>query len=167
MSEVSILRIQQGEQVFNVRAAAAVLHDGYVLLHRAEGDNFWSLPGGRVQMGETGEETTVREMQEEVGVTVTVERMLFFSEEFFDYNDSRYHEMGLFYLATLPADAPLLDKTKIHEGIEDSPLQPQKLLFKWFPLAKLADVELPIKPGVLVERLQDISPHLTYIYRNE
>ncbi|OUM03252.1 hypothetical protein A8M77_06220 [Variovorax sp. JS1663] len=29
---------------FNLRAAAVVLHEGAVLLHRIEGDDFWSMP---------------------------------------------------------------------------------------------------------------------------
>ncbi len=167
MTEVNILRVQQGEQVFNVRAAAVALHDGYVLLHRAEGDNFWTLPGGRVQMGETGADTVIREMQEEIDVAVTVDRMVFVSEEFFDYNDSRYHELGMFYTVALPADAPLLDKTTTHEGVEDGPLQPQRLIFQWFKVDALDAVELPIKPGDMVQRLAQIGPDVTYIYRNE
>jgi len=34
-----------------VRASALVRHDGWVLLHRTQGDTFWTLPGGRVEFG--------------------------------------------------------------------------------------------------------------------
>lgn len=54
--DVSDTRFQRG-------AAAIVVHTGRVLLHRAEHDPFWALPGGRVEPGETGAATNVREMR--------------------------------------------------------------------------------------------------------
>lgn len=39
---------------FQLRAAAVVVHGGFVLLHRLQGDAFWALPGGRVEPGEDG-----------------------------------------------------------------------------------------------------------------
>lgn len=56
-------------------ASAAVFRDGRVLLARrgfAPGLGLWSLPGGRVEPGETLAEAAVREVMEEVGVTAEV-----------------------------------------------------------------------------------------------
>ena len=39
---------------FNLRAAAIVLNGSQVLLHRLEGDAFWSFPGGRVEGENSG-----------------------------------------------------------------------------------------------------------------
>jgi ADP-ribose pyrophosphatase YjhB (NUDIX family) len=167
MSDVNVLRVQLGEQVFNLRASAVVCHDGQVLLHRAEGDQFWTMPGGKVQMGETGADTVQREMQEEIGVAVQVERLLYISEEFFDYNDSRYHEVGMYYAVKLPPDADLLDTTRTHEGEEDGTLQPMRLMFKWFALDTLDSLELPLFPAVLTEKLQHIQPTVEHILRHE
>ena len=38
---------------FNFRTVGVIIHDGKVLVHRAEKDDFWALPGGRVEFQET------------------------------------------------------------------------------------------------------------------
>lgn len=62
-----------------VAVGAVVVRDGELLLVRrgrgpAAGE--WSLPGGRVRLGEEVHEATVRETREEAGIDVVVERFL-------------------------------------------------------------------------------------------
>lgn len=56
-------------------ASAAVFREGRVLLARrgnAPAKGLWTLPGGRVEPGETLAEAAAREVMEEVGVTCEV-----------------------------------------------------------------------------------------------
>lgn len=58
---------------------AVIAHEGAVLMIRRrqkEGELLWAFPGGAVEDGETAPEAAVREVAEEVGLTVTVERVL-------------------------------------------------------------------------------------------
>ncbi|MDX6359463.1 MAG: 8-oxo-dGTP diphosphatase [Nocardioidaceae bacterium] len=59
---------------------AAVVRDGRVLAARrttpAEAAGRWELPGGKVERGESPESALVRELGEELGCTVVVERWL-------------------------------------------------------------------------------------------
>lgn len=58
-----------------VAVGAVALHDGCLLLvRRGHGPaaGSWSLPGGRVEAGETLHETVVREVAEETGFEVAV-----------------------------------------------------------------------------------------------
>lgn len=67
--------------VQRVPCAGAVIKDaaGRLLLIRRRnepGAGLWSLPGGRIETGETGEQAMVREVREETGLSVTVGRLL-------------------------------------------------------------------------------------------
>lgn len=65
-----------GRPILLVAACALVDADGRVLLaQRPPGKQLaglWEFPGGKVELGETPEETLVRELQEEIGVETKV-----------------------------------------------------------------------------------------------
>lgn len=60
-------------------ASVALLHRGQVLLiqrAKAPWDGAWTLPGGRLEPGETAEECATRELKEELGLSVHALRPL-------------------------------------------------------------------------------------------
>lgn len=61
-----------------VPAASAVVADeaGRVLLQRRTDNGLWSIPGGRMEIGETISETAVRETREETGLEVRPVRVV-------------------------------------------------------------------------------------------
>lgn len=62
------------------RACGAILKDGLILMvrHRhRDGREYWTLPGGAVEPGETFEQAAVREMREETKLDAKVSRLLF------------------------------------------------------------------------------------------
>jgi ADP-ribose pyrophosphatase YjhB (NUDIX family) len=82
-----MIRFEQGNNCFNYRIVGVAVHEHAGLLHQAEGDSFWTCPGGRAELGEAAEQTLQREMREELGVEVEVVRLLWFVENFFEYAD--------------------------------------------------------------------------------
>ncbi|MFE6549625.1 NUDIX domain-containing protein [Streptomyces sp. NPDC057746] len=56
-----------------------VIQDGQILLldQDTDGPRSWSLPGGKVENGETLADALVREMREETGLDVEVGRLLY------------------------------------------------------------------------------------------
>ncbi|TCL72621.1 8-oxo-dGTP diphosphatase MutT [Rhizobium sp. BK251] len=67
---------EAGKKILLVAACALIDADGRILLaQRPEGKSLaglWEFPGGKVEPGETPEETLVRELQEELGVTTRI-----------------------------------------------------------------------------------------------
>jgi 8-oxo-dGTP diphosphatase len=84
------------------RYQGAIVRDGAVLLirHRehASGRGYWLLPGGGMEPGETAEACVTREMLEETGLIVRVERLLLDVA-----SDGRYYDRAHTYLCT-PVD---------------------------------------------------------------
>lgn len=54
--------------LYRVAARVLVVHDNKVLLVKEADDDWWALPGGGIDHGETIESTVVREIKEELGV---------------------------------------------------------------------------------------------------
>ncbi len=83
---------------------ALVLNQAHVLLVRrgtppAQGQ--WTLPGGVIEIGEAPEEAIVREVQEECGLTIRLDRLLQIVNRVTRDEDQRirYHYVILDYLA--------------------------------------------------------------------
>jgi len=142
---------------FNFRAAAVIIDDGYVLLHRASYEPFWALPGGRVEASEPSAVTVARELAEELGPAcdADVGRLLWVVENFYGDEDAPFHELGMYYLVTLGADSPYLAKDRAYDGDEGDLSSHEgeyiRLFFQWFPLDTVAD--LPLYPTFLRQRL--------------
>jgi len=57
-------------------AAIVTNGGGHVLLQRRSDNGLWGLPGGSVEIGESVSAAIVREVREETGLTVGVERLV-------------------------------------------------------------------------------------------
>lgn len=142
-----MISFDTGTHRFHFRAAAVVVEADHVLLHQIEGQDFWCLPGGRVEAGERAEQTVIREMREEVGTEISVGKMLWSVENFFSHDDRPHHEVGLYFTAAFKPGSPMLDLTKEHQGVEGS----KRLRFVWFPRERLS--KLDVRPVFLRELL--------------
>ena len=73
----------------SVRVSAAVIRDGDKILaaERGYGEyrGFWEFPGGKREEGESGEDAIIREIKEELGVTIETDGFIATIEH--DYPD--------------------------------------------------------------------------------
>ena len=72
------ISFKMGDEKFNYRVSAIIISNGRILaMYHDKPSEYYSLPGGRVMMGETAEQAMVREIQEELGVSLKISRPLF------------------------------------------------------------------------------------------
>ena len=166
-----VLVFDRGDQRFCYRAAAVILDPSTEL--RASGrrvllqedtlaEPFWVLPGGRMEHGESGWECIAREMREELEEDVTVERLLWFVENFFEHQGMKWHEVGLYFLVSLGKDSRFFGEGP-HYGVETE----IDLTFRleWHDVEKLEGVRL--LPSFLRERLRSLPEQVEYVVHRD
>jgi 8-oxo-dGTP pyrophosphatase MutT (NUDIX family) len=122
------------------RACAIIRQADRLLLNRFGGDSFWALPGGAIESGEFSTEALVREMREELAVTVEVGRLVWVVENLFEYRGTFYTEFGFYYEAEWP---PHLSQT----GDEEFAGEEHDQFFRWVRYDAIAAVDF--RPAVL------------------
>jgi len=124
-----------------IEVVAAIIKDADTILatRRGYGEfiNMWEFPGGKMEVGETKEEALIREIREELSITISVD--LFVTTVDYDYpnfhltmhcflctqvngtltlnehNDAKWiHKSELNELDWLPADLEILETLKNH-----------------------------------------------------
>lgn len=151
-----MLSFRQNDQCFQLRSCAVLIHKGKLLLHRNHDEDFWALPGGRVEWNEPSAETVVRELKEEINFHVKSERLLWVSELLFPWKKTNFHELNFIYLVTLDQELPELNRTEWRGTEEDS----NHLIFRWFPIEELD--QLPLYPMFLRKGIQNLPAHTTH-----
>ena len=79
--------IKLDEERFNFRVAAVLRYNNKILIQKAEKDDFFSLVGGRVRLGEKTIEALIREVNEELNLVVSEEncKLMRICENFFEF----------------------------------------------------------------------------------
>lgn len=126
-----------------VTAAILIKQDGTILLaQRPEGKTFaglWEFPGGKVEVPESPEAALVRELHEELGITVrpdALEPFTFVSEEC-----ATFHLLMVLYL--------------VREW-ENEPVGREGQNLAWVPTNKLDEYPMPKADAPLVPHIQTL-----------
>lgn len=142
---------------FNYRVGAIIVENGRVLLSREEGQDFWYLPGGRGEIRETARESLRRELAEELGCEAEIGRMVWTMENFFEFDGTPFHEVGLYFLASLPETARELRVQQFERNDESE----TRLIFRWTALEELGTET--VLPSFLVEGLRNLPETTEHI----
>lgn len=94
------LCIMVDEYLLNIRVGVILKYKDQVLIEIPK--DFPSnsvIPGGRIKIGESSLNAIIREIQEEMGVTLEKDKLKYFKimENFFSYDNQKVHELFFIY----------------------------------------------------------------------
>jgi len=84
-----------------VSSGIIVVYKDQILLGHSTGNNFWDLPKGKIEEGETPKEAVIREAYEEFNFILNKNRLKYLGN--FDYNKYKNLELFLLNIKTKPA----------------------------------------------------------------
>ena len=125
-------------------AYALIRHSGRLLLLRMRHTGKYHLPGGGISVGERMAETLEREVREETGIEIEVQRFAHFEELFFYYDPSgrAYHGLHFYYLC----QPKTFDLARDDQVEDESAEQP-----RWVEVSALRADDFQIHGDVILE----------------
>lgn len=108
--------------IINIRVGAIILKGGKFLMAGNDRDGYLYSVGGRLQFGETAEEAVVREVEEETGRRLEVDRLGFVHENYFHgdvpgVNDGKLvYEVSFFFYMKVPDDFEPVGESRTDDG---------------------------------------------------
>ena len=144
---------------FRLRAAASIIENAYVLFATNAAESYYYTVGGGVRLGETVEQTVVREVKEETGVDYKIDRLAFVQENFFKRDDGMLkdlecHEITFYFLMKPRGTQQLNSHSKALNNTVDEQMV-------WLPVDKLAEYEA--YPFFFREKLKNIPLYPEHI----
>jgi len=111
-----------GDGVINLRVGAIILKDGKLLMagNNIRPEYLYSV-GGRIKFGETAEEAVVREVYEETGKKLAIDRLGFIHENYFSgdmpQNQGKLiYEISLYFYMKVPEDFEPVSRSFTDDG---------------------------------------------------
>lgn len=147
--------------VFSYRVAGICCKNGKVLLQKPTNDTGFAFPGGHVALGETNEETLIREFKEEIGADISVGDLKWVGEIFFPWGTKPCHQICLYYMVELLSEE--IPTNGMFMGTEHLASRNFDLEFHWIPLESLEHMEVyPTNAAELMKKLTDGVQHFIY-----
>lgn len=116
---------------------AAILPQGDALLlvrHRKGDRAYWMLPGGGLDYGETFEQCAIREIAEETGLDIKIDRLLYLSEAICPRGTR--HVVNAYMLGTIEGGTICLPPEDIIDAVEFIPVGQLNEITLYPPIAE-------------------------------
>lgn len=147
-----------GDGLLNIRVGAIIVKDGRALMVRSKFGDYCYSVGGRIKFGETAEQAVVREVFEETGALMTVDRLGYVSEVYFINDNPKefgkpVYELAFYFYMNVPEVFTLLSD-RIVDGEEQ---------FAWVT----PDDPRTLYPNFMREALTDPKPYVVHNVRDD
>ena len=115
------LCVKMDDGILNIRVGAIIMkEDKFLMVGNNRFDHLYSV-GGRIKFGETAEEAVVREVYEETGVKMEIDRLGFIHENFFPGDSvvkkgKVVHEISFFFYMKVPEDFEPVSESFTEDG---------------------------------------------------
>ena len=125
-----------------VRPSVVIIENECVLLmrYRYGQTDVYNLPGGNVDKGETLTQTVIRELQEELGITIAIEKMILLGEVLLP--EPQKDVLHGVFLAKIMVGNPTLN-----------PQETSALEVVWKPINTLKDIAMYPNVGAELEKI--------------
>ncbi|MHB1454383.1 MAG: NUDIX hydrolase [Saccharofermentanales bacterium] len=152
------------DYIFSYRVAGILVRNGKVLLHRPLDDDGYAFPGGHVALGETNEQTLVREFREEIGAEIRVNGLRWVGEIFFLLEGTPCHQICIYYDVSLADDSQVPADTNffVRDTVGDVRIE---LEFSWIGMERLKDIRM--YPAATKELMLHYSSEVRHFVADE
>ncbi|MDF2538122.1 MAG: hydrolase [Herbinix sp.] len=141
MSEKSVLTgrtesdwsVSKAGIICTLRAAALIIRNNKLLVAKSMDYDCYYTVGGGIEINETSEDAVIREVYEETGYSLEIEKLAFVQERFLEVNKQQYHEIAFFYLMKNNAEMNISNNSFTDQ---------QKETLHWLPLNDLNKINL-------------------------
>jgi 8-oxo-dGTP diphosphatase len=121
-----------------ILAGCAIVKENKILLIHRISKSWWELPGGKVDEGESLEQTAVREIKEELGCDVQIIKKL--GTDSFKQED-RFFEYHWFLAQTRPGSIPTIKEPDSYDDM------------RYFLIEELEEIKLSLNMEKFLEHL--------------
>ena len=162
MTENRDMCVRCGEGVINIRVGAIIIKDDKILMVKNNRVDYYYSVGGRIQFGETAEQAVKREVKEELGFEVEIDRLGFICEAYFygtigDKQERLIYEPAFYFYVKVPEDFELENETFLEDGspeyLELVPLDTEETIYPEFFKTELKNPSRETKHMVADERI--------------
>ena len=144
------VKFEKNDIFFNYRVAIVIRNGEKILVQKDTRVSYYTLPGGRCELGENSINTGIREFKEETGIDITLKKKVGMIENFFvfSFNDKYYHEILIIHEYEFN-DYNLYSKSSI-ANIEEK--KKDYLTYIWLKPADLKETNL--KPKIILDMIK-------------
>ena len=104
----------------SLRAAAFIIKDNKLLFAKNINHPCYYIIGGGIKENETSQEAVIREIFEETGFTLEIDKLALIQERFHEVNKQKRHEIVFFYLMKNNSCVNILDNSLTDQGNKET-----------------------------------------------